>query len=123
MDTPSNNWTVKSVDPTVRRLAVEAANREDISVARWLEAAVRNQVSAANGVVVPPAPPANRELAAILADIATLAASGVRVPRDVGSHAFALIRGELRQMRGLAPTANRVPARSVVVVEGPARDE
>ena len=112
------NWTIKDFPATVRKEAVNCAKRQDVSVATWLAAAVRNQASHDEGaaVLLPdeqanlPANPAD-QAPTLPADpfqrLSALAAAGLPVPRDVRGHAFAILRDEMRALRGLPPRRRR----------------
>ncbi|MDA8249432.1 MAG: hypothetical protein M0Z28_09645 [Rhodospirillales bacterium] len=105
------NWTIKAVDVPTRKTAVDCAGRAGLSVAQWLERAVRTQanVDEGNAVIPPderPTAPANHPMPKmddILHAISVLAAAGVPVPKALGRQVYAAIGAEVRRRRGLAP--------------------
>jgi hypothetical protein len=120
-------WTVKSMPVEARKLALACAQRQDETLAVWLERAVRNQASLEAGQqVLPPEPrhaspsrttlsipprvvvPDTSGLADLLrATVETARAADVPVPKAVARHAAALATAQLRAARGLPPLAPR----------------
>jgi len=122
-------WTIKSVPVATRKLAVACAGRADVTMAEWLDRAVRNQANLEAGErVLPPAPrpaaglPAVVPGPAVLVDLGGLAdlmhaahevaeAAGVPMPKVTARHALALATAQLRAARGLPPTRPRQTGR------------
>lgn len=118
-------WTIKSVSVETRKLAVACASKQDMTMAEWLDRAVRNQANLEAGErILPPAPrPAGLpapvplgSMAAVdmgeLADLmmavqAVAKAADVPIAKATAKHALALMTGQLRAARGLPPLARR----------------
>lgn len=119
-------WTIKSVPVETRKLAVACATKQGVTMAEWLDRAVRNQATLEAGErVLPPVPRAASvpalarplqpvqhvglgELAGLMqAAQAVAAAAGVAIPKATARHALALTTAQLRSARGLPPKQTR----------------
>jgi hypothetical protein len=122
-DAAEVRWTVRGVPKRYRDTASEAAERADLSIGAWLCRAIEQAVQAERAplevTVAAAAPAAPRPAAAGVGELAELMraaqamaeATGVRIPKATARHAVALMTGELRAARGLAPLAPRRSAK------------
>lgn len=117
-------WTVKSVNVETRKLAVASATKEGVTMAEWLDRAVRNQADLDKGnQIIPPGQPKQSVarfapaqppdgtgkpamdlsgLADALRAVATIAgAAAMPVPKSLAREALALLRQQIREARGL----------------------
>ena len=137
-DAADLRWTVRGVPKRYRDVASEAAVRADLSIGAWLCRAIDQAVQAEHEPidVIPPAAAAARssspatasmgELAELMRAAQALAeATAVPIPKAAARHAVALMTGQLRAARGLAPlaprlTSKRQPPRAIAAPEPPA---
>ena len=117
-------WTIKSVSVETRKLAVASAAKEGVTMAEWLDRAVRHQAELDKGnQVIPPGLPGQSVarfdpvqppdgtgkpamdlsgLADALRAVATVAgAADMPVPKSLAREASALLRQQIREARGL----------------------
>lgn len=118
-------WTIKSVRVETRKLAIASAAKEGLTMAEWLDRAVRHQADLDRGnQVIPPGQPGQSitrfapvqppdetgkptmdlaGLADALRAVATVAgAAEMPVPKSLAREASALLRQQIREARGKA---------------------
>lgn len=133
----SKNWTIKNVPVSVRKVALDGANRQNENAAVWLARAVENQANMERGAMVfPPGQPTVKPTAnldddadrlayhdhglahrgqldyaglaqAMQAAVAGCAAAGIDMPKPLARGFVTLIGNEVRAARGLPPLKPR----------------
>lgn len=128
-------WTIKAMDIETRRMATTCAQKQGLTVAEWLDRAVRTQaqVDEGNRIEMPSAgggrsgkvyfevsadQPARLDLGGFNATGATLAAmegAGIKVPRSITRELFRGMRNALLAEQGLPLTLpGKPPARKLL---------
>jgi hypothetical protein len=121
-------WTIKSVKVETRKLAVDSAMKQGITMAEWLDRAVRNQANLDKGNQVIPPGQTGQTLArpdpvqlptptgklpmdlagladALRAVAALTEAAAMPVPKALAREAAGLLRQQIREARGLPSKA------------------